>query len=104
MSKVSRSSGIADDHSQDFVVDFVQRQDRVFAGDRLGDELHDGRGDRRFGQVDVFKIVFFGDGPHDLFRRGITEADQCFSDRRGLIARNLIRMDQLFLADVATAN
>ena len=42
--------------------------------------------------------------PHHLLRCGITKADQRFRNVRGLVARDLIRVDQLFLSDVPTAN
>ena len=62
--------GVTDDDLQG-VVFFSERQDRVFAGDRLRNQLDDRLRDRNFRQIHIVAAMLLGHGPHDVFTRGV---------------------------------
>src|SRR5262249_19076632 len=62
--------GVAHDDLEGPVV-LGHGQDDVLAGDRLGDQLDDRRGDGDLGQIDKLQAVVLGHGTHDLVGGGI---------------------------------
>ena len=69
----------------------VERNDLVFAGDRFRHHLNDRLRDLGFVEVHEVEAVLFGDGPHHVFRGGVTQLDegvlQLDAARRAVLCR-----------------
>ena len=91
---------IADDDLQRAVL-LRHRQDRVFAGQRLGHQFDDRRRNDDFLEVDEVQPVLLGHCPHHLFAAGIAEADQLVADPLAGFLGQPLGLGQLVGADDA---
>ena len=92
---------IADEHLECPIL-FGKRNDRVFAGDRLGHEFHDGRRNRHVAQVEELVAVQVGHGLHHLLARGVALLDQDFMHFAAVGLGQRPRFGKLVLADDAS--
>ncbi len=95
---------VAHNHPQGVVIDFIERQNRVFAGDGLRDEFDDRGRNRCFGQIDELEVVFLRHGPHDLFARRVPQIDEGVPDADPLFGGDLVSVRELFFADDSVAD
>ena len=75
--------------------------DFVFAGDRLGHELDHVVWNPDGAQINIFKLVEFGERLGNLFAGGVAEFDEALSDGRILFFRNSFGFGQLLQGDNA---
>ena len=79
---------IADDDRQPIVL-LRQGDNGVLPDDGLGNQLDDRGRNRHLVEVDVVQAMLLGHRPHDLFPRGIAEADQGVGQLHRLVLGHL---------------
>ena len=89
---------IAHQHLQRAVF-FGERNDRVFAGDRLGHEFHDRRRNRHVVQIEELVAVQVGHRLHDLLAGGVALLDEDFVDLAAIVLGEGLGLGKLLLAD-----
>ena len=102
-SNVSKSYRIADQHLQRAVL-FGERNDGVFAGDRLGHQFDHRRRNRHVAQVEELVAVHVGHGLHDLLAGGVALLDENLVDLAAIVLGDGLRLGQLLRADDAAPN
>src|SRR4029453_10146005 len=93
---------VADDDLQCVLI-LREREDDVFAGNRLGHELDHRLRNGYFGQIDIVAAVLLGNGPHHVFARRIAELDDALGEAGILFLGDLPGLVELVLADYPAA-
>ena len=94
---------VADQHLERAIL-LGQRNDRVFAGDRLGHQFDNRRRNRHVAQVEEFVAVHVGHRLHHLLARGVALLDEDLVDLAAVLLGDGLRLGQLLGADDATSN